>query len=344
MQMTLLTSLDEWDAIHQEWDELLDRSFRPYPFLESWYLFNWWQTLGGGEWPRETSTLQIITARENGQLAGVAPLFSSSKSDSQPALRFIGQIEASDYLDFICKHDDLETFLIQVLDFVDRNEQIHVKRLELANVQNSSPTIALLENHCSLSERAFEMRVLQASPGIHLPPTWEDYLKMLSRKQRHEVRRKERNVERDFEMELVFAEDPAAIPEEMSQLIELMRNEEAKAEFLTPQMEKYLIGLAEAAYKAGRLNLASLMLDGTQAATYLNFIKNNKLWVYNSGWNPDYAKASPGWVLLTKMIQWAIDQGLDEVDLLRGDEEYKYRLGAVDRQVVQIVSDRKSQA
>ncbi len=341
MELTLLTSKDEWKTVRQEWDELVENSFRPYPFLESWYLFNWWETLGGGEWPQETSTLQIITARESGHLTGIAPLFSSSKPDAQPALRFIGQIEATDYLDFISKPAKLENFLSNMLDFVDGNEQIPIKRLELANIQGGSPTIDLLKNHSLPKERNFEMRVLQSSPGIHLPSTWEEYLTMLSRKQRHEVRRKERNVERDFETQLVFADDPAAISEEMSRFIELMRNEETKAEFLTPQMEKYLIGLAKEAHKAGRLNLASLMLDGTQAATYLNFIKNNKLWVYNSGWNPNYAKASPGWVLLAKMIQWAIDHGLDEVDLLRGDEDYKYRFGAIDRQVVQIVSERK---
>ena len=31
---------------------------------------------------------------------------------------------------------------------------------------------------------------------------------------------------------------------------------------------------------------------------------------------------------------------MKEVDLMRGDEDYKYRFGASDRQVLQIISDR----
>jgi len=77
--------------------------------------------------------------------------------------------------------------------------------------------------------------------------------------------------------------------------------------------------------------------DGKKAAGYFNFLTQNRLWVYNTGWNPEFGKVSPGWVLLVKMIQWAIENGLEEVDLMRGDEEYKYRFGAQDREVVQVL-------
>jgi CelD/BcsL family acetyltransferase involved in cellulose biosynthesis len=43
---------------------------------------------------------------------------------------------------------------------------------------------------------------------------------------------------------------------------------------------------------------------------------------------------SPGWVLLAKEINWAIEQGMTEVDLMRGDEDYKYRFGGIDRHVI----------
>jgi CelD/BcsL family acetyltransferase involved in cellulose biosynthesis len=56
--------------------------------------------------------------------------------------------------------------------------------------------------------------------------------------------------------------------------------------------------------------------------------------VYNSGFNPRYFETSPGWVLLGHMIQWAISNGREALDFMRGDEEYKYRFGAVDRHVV----------
>jgi CelD/BcsL family acetyltransferase involved in cellulose biosynthesis len=339
MELTLITSEKEWEELRPEWDELVTSSFRPYPFLQFWYLFNWWKSLGGGEWSKVNSTLQIVTARENGILVGIAPLFFSYKTGFEPALRFIGQIEVTDYLDFICLPDKLDEFLRQLLDFIDLNQDLKTKKLELANIQDESRTIALLEGLCQQRQKNFELKVLQPSPAIHLPATWEEYLQSLNKKQRHEMRRKARNVERDYQVELVFLETSSNIEDETKRFIELMRYAEKKAAFLTPETEQFLLGFAKNSEKPACLQFASLMLNGEQAAAYLNFTCDKKLWVYNTGWNPDFSKASPGWVLLGKLIQWAIENGLDEVDLMRGDEEYKYRFGGVDRHVVQVVSE-----
>jgi CelD/BcsL family acetyltransferase involved in cellulose biosynthesis len=43
---------------------------------------------------------------------------------------------------------------------------------------------------------------------------------------------------------------------------------------------------------------------------------------------------SPGWVLLANTIQWCCENGRYEFDFMRGDEEYKYRFGGVNRFVM----------
>ncbi|MCA9913425.1 MAG: GNAT family N-acetyltransferase, partial [Anaerolineae bacterium] len=69
-------------------------------------------------------------------------------------------------------------------------------------------------------------------------------------------------------------------------------------------------------------------------AAYVNFDYNNHIMVYNSGLNPDKATAlSPGILLLAYTIQHAIEQGRDVFDYLRGDEQYKYRMGGKDTRV-----------
>jgi CelD/BcsL family acetyltransferase involved in cellulose biosynthesis len=76
---------------------------------------------------------------------------------------------------------------------------------------------------------------------------------------------------------------------------------------------------------------------------FLGLMQNDsddKLWIYNSGFNPSHYELSPGWVLMADLIRWAIDHGRTEVDFLRGDEEYKYRLGGVDRHIVRLTIER----
>jgi CelD/BcsL family acetyltransferase involved in cellulose biosynthesis len=45
---------------------------------------------------------------------------------------------------------------------------------------------------------------------------------------------------------------------------------------------------------------------------------------------------SPGWVLLAHVIQWCCENGRDEFDFMRGDEDYKYRFGGVNKYVMRV--------
>jgi CelD/BcsL family acetyltransferase involved in cellulose biosynthesis len=72
-------------------------------------------------------------------------------------------------------------------------------------------------------------------------------------------------------------------------------------------------------------------VDGQKAAGYLNFDYVNRIWVYNSGLARRFTDLSAGWVLLGYLLQWANEQKRLEFDFMRGDEDYKYRFGALDR-------------
>ncbi len=63
--------------------------------------------------------------------------------------------------------------------------------------------------------------------------------------------------------------------------------------------------------------------------------------LYNSGLNPvDFPGLSPGVVLLTFSIEDAIRRHFRLYDFLRGDEEYKYRMGAQKTNVYKITIHR----
>ena len=88
------------------------------------------------------------------------------------------------------------------------------------------------------------------------------------------------------------------------------------------------------AFDEGCLQLAFLEIGGEKAAGYLDLDYLNRIWVYNSELDRRFTEYSPGWVLLAYLLRWANENGRDEFDFMRGDEDYKYRFGAVDRYVV----------
>src|SRR5512143_3919989 len=99
MEFALHRNFSELAHLADEWNALLAESITHIPFLRYEYLSTWWATRGGGEWPE--SELAVVTASQDGHLAGLAPLFSARDRDGSMALWLLGSIEISDYLDVL---------------------------------------------------------------------------------------------------------------------------------------------------------------------------------------------------------------------------------------------------
>src|SRR5512145_2121091 len=87
------------------WNALVQHSIADTPFSRHEYLSEWWKTLGGGEWGRSEIApplLVLVSATENDQLVGLAPLFIE-EWDGRRALMLVGSIEISDYLALIVR-------------------------------------------------------------------------------------------------------------------------------------------------------------------------------------------------------------------------------------------------
>ena len=87
--------------------------------------------------------------------------------------------------------------------------------------------------------------------------------------------------------------------------------------------------------------MAFIEINGELASTYFDFDFDDRIWVYNSGIDPDvYGSLSPGIVLNSLLIEHAIQSGHRVFDFLQGSEIYKYRLGAVDARVMRVTLRR----
>jgi CelD/BcsL family acetyltransferase involved in cellulose biosynthesis len=90
-------------------------------------------------------------------------------------------------------------------------------------------------------------------------------------------------------------------------------------------------------FDQGMLDLLFLTVEGKKAAAMWQFVYGDRMMLYNSGLNPsDFAALSPGIVLSTYSIEASIEKGLALYDFLRGDETYKYRMGARDTSIYRI--------
>lgn len=314
------------------WNGLLSESISDVPFLRYEYLSAWWQTRGGGEWPQ--AELLLISASEENRLVGIAPLFVA-QHEGQPVILLLGSIEISDYLDLIVRPMDLQPFLSGLLDFLVQAGPAAWRGLDWYNLPDSSPTLAALRSEGERRGWQYHQDIFHPTPYIPLPGSFEAYLASIDKKQRHEIRRKMRRAEESgLGVRWYFVRDETQLDSEIEAFLHLMAQDPKKAEFLTEVMRHQMRTMVHAAFRHGWLWLAFLEIDGQKVAGMLNFDYRGRLWGYNSGVNQQFRELSPGWVLLAYILQWAAENGRTEFDFMRGNEEYKYRFGAINRYVM----------
>ncbi len=317
----------------QEWNELLTGSISDNPFLRYEYQSVWWEHRGGGEWP--AADLVLVSAREDEKLIGIAPLFIS-EYEGQPALLLVGSIEISDYLDLIVRMDDHAQFLSGLLDFLASSLPDNWRSLDWYNLPDSSPTLAALKAESTQRGWTHLEEIYRPTPRIALNGDFEEYLSRVEKKQRHEIRRKMRRAKESGRGVRWVISDLTDIEAEIDSFLALMEQDQGKAGFLREPMRVQMRAVIRTAYENGWLWLAFLEADGQRIAAALNFDYKDKLWGYNAGVNRAYMDLSPGWVLLGHILQWACENKRTEFDFMRGDEEYKYRFGAVNQYVMRV--------
>lgn len=339
MHFEIVNTEKQLIALREEWNDLLSRSVSNVPFLRHEFLTTWWSTLGGGEW--SSGDLRLVLGRgEAGDLQGIAPLFAAEGDAS--TLRFLGTVEIADYLDLIVTPDLLPEFVHLIGQALEGDWE----ELDLVNIPAVSPAVSAWQNWAEANGHACQSTTLQPCPAIALPESWQDYLARLEKKQRQELRRKIRNAQRAAgDLRLSLPSNQNQLEESLGEMLRLMRTDPRKAEFLSEAMQEQFITMALHAYEAGWLHLSLLRAGGKAISGLLSFDYEGRIWVYNSGFDHAYLDLSPGWVHMGMLIQWAIEHGRQAVDFLRGDEEYKFRLGGVAQAIKRVVITRaKDQA
>lgn len=334
MKVDFFHTPNVFEQLASEWNALVSRSSAKTVFATWEWNTHWWHAYHPGE-------LWVITFRDEQQrLVGIAPWFIETHPERGRQVHFIGCEDVTDYLDLIVDAAAQDAVLACLAETLQSCRD-HYDGLDLCNIPNASPTLQHFTRY--LEHMGFTTRIQQQEvcPVIQLPATFEQYLEtVLDSKNRGELRRKLRRAE-GYNGNLgtlawYIVNASHNLDEEAEKFMRLMAlSHPDKAAFLTNEQHvTFFKRIIPAALRQGWLQLNFLVVDGEPAAAYFNFDYNNHILVYNSGLNPKkHADLSPGIVLLAYNIQHAIAQQRTAFDFLRGDEQYKYRMGAKDTAV-----------
>ena len=328
-----------FSSLESEWNSLLEHSSSNLIFMTWQWQSTWWEVYRPGD-------LWVLEIRDDdGGLVGIAPWFIQTQEDGTRLVHTVGCADVTDYLSMIV-HQEFEVEVYQALaQYLGEQQSLAFDMLDLCNIPEDS--LILSEFRTALENAGLDVVIAEQDvcPIIDLPDDFADYVQGLSKKHRHELRRKMRKLESlGDELEWYVVDESHDLEEEMQHFLALMQSaSEEKSTFLeNAEHRAFFNQIVPIIKDCGWLQLSFVKIQGEYAAAYLNFLYNNEVLVYNSGLDIAVSKSfSPGIVLLGYLIEQAIIEKYDRFDFLRGNETYKYHMGGQDSRVMNLVARPK---
>jgi CelD/BcsL family acetyltransferase involved in cellulose biosynthesis len=281
--------------------------------LPAW-LKTWWQYFG------RDAEARIRSVRLGSKIIGIAPL-----KIRQGIASIIGSTDVCDYQDFVVIPGYESNFYKAVLDDLVKQG---VTGLELETIRPDSSIAVNLIPLARERQYAVEYRQVDVSADMPLPARWEDYLAVLEGKQRHELKRKMRNLQQIGETSYRTIAEKGAIPAAIETFLQMFPESRGdKAQFMTEEMQAFFRSLSLNLAETGVLRFGVLKAGEKPVAMVMFFDYNNNIYLYNSAYNPEFKSMSVGIISKARCIQASIEQQKSRFDFLKGAEPYKHHLG-----------------
>src|SRR4030042_1652201 len=209
LKLEVVESIEKFQSLKKEWDNLLDRSSSENIFLTWEWQFNWWKFFNNNK------KLCIILCRsEAGELLGIAPLYITNvkiiKFISYNELRVIGygDYATSEYLDFICVKGKEEEIIKSIFQFILKSlNSWHI--FMLADISEDSIAKMVMNARYLKQIKVYNLikERRHLCPVIKLSLDWDSYINGLSKLMRRDLRACRRKLEQNFKVEVIKIEN-----------------------------------------------------------------------------------------------------------------------------------------
>lgn len=325
IQYSVIDTLEAFAELQESWDNLLAGAPNASLFLTWEWMFTWWEIYH----PQNPGwKLHILVFRDGDSLIGILPLFVSSESIGFVKYKRVGflgdEVESTDYLDIITSDayrvyftENLYSILAEEFSTADL---IHFKGILADSIIDQG--FYHQNNGSSLRQ---EFRIC---PYITLPSSFDDYLSRLSSNFRYNIRRRTKKFLKQPGARLSIISEPERMAETIEMVFDLhwkrAQQKQLDTKFLKEKRCAFHQKCAERLAKKNYVKIFVGEIEGQPVASLYCYEFDNTLFYFQSGFDPDWDKISPGLVIMAYAIQYAIENNLRCFDFMRGNEEYKF--------------------
>jgi CelD/BcsL family acetyltransferase involved in cellulose biosynthesis len=304
-----------------QWPELLARDPDRHVFATPEWNRVWWEEFAGDK------ELAILEVRRDDATMAIVPLYRKVQ-DGRRILRFVGGIDLTDYLGPICAAQDRPAAAGALVEWL-RSEAVEWDELDAHNMPVPLGFAEFLVERADTCDFRFALDQEETAAVLPLPADWQAYLASLDSKERHELKRKRRRLARDHPDAVFRTATAETLEGDLKTFVDMHRGAEGhKGHFMKPEVATFFERMARAFMPLGWLRLDFLEVGGRAVASTFGFELDGVFYLYNSAYEPEAARLSPGLMLVSELVKTSIERGFQKFDFLRGPERYKYQLGS----------------
>lgn len=312
-----------------DWTALVAADPHATIFQAPRYLRVWADVLGADH------DVSVTTVTRDDELLGVVA-GAVTDEDAGRTWRFAGGTEVTDYTGPViapdARDDVLDAVVAEVLARPD------IDRHVFGGLPGDTGLPDAVATRLKTAGLSIDWAQEDVCPVVSIADGWDAYFEGLPGKLRQEQKRKARKLSRDLGQVSVDQVDGHDLEAGLATFFEMQADAASpKAGFFERDvMRTFFTRLADEFAGDDTFRLHVLSVGDRPAAATVSLVDGDRWGLYNSAFDPVLASFAPGMVLVTELIREAADEGLATFDLLRGDEPYKYRFGAQDRDLVRL--------
>ncbi len=330
------SQLEPWFEQPALWKSLS----RGVPFRQTPWLAAWWRHLG-----KNLTAYLVIARSSDGTVQGLLPLYRDDNATQGRTLRPIGDGTA-------CTDDvsvlAMPEHVVQVSAAIGRflaniasDSKFGWDLLDLDGIVEADEACTALARGLNESGATLHSHSRMSTWYKPCESSWDSYLASLSKSHRRALVQLHKKFQNCSELQYTVAQDSNDIDSSLRQLIELHQQRWLAAgqqgTYAEPEFRDFIADVVSGFSGQGMLFFPTLRQADKIIAAELHFVGcNNRTYCYSTGYNIQSAALQPGRLLNVQVLQHIYNHGWSGVDLLRGDEPYKERMGAKPLRVLRV--------
>ncbi len=301
MEIEVIRDLQQLAPLRTEWNEAVEASYFDSIFLTHEWFYAWAKNFA------PANSLNIVIARDGGRIAGIMPLLRERRRVgpwTQTVLRSMSNLETYKY-SFVLPKEHGGEVLETMLRHLSRNSSWDLMKLSFLPEDMAGP---LLVRECR-GNPVFGVRseIHMESPYVAIAGTWDEYVDTRDKKVRKNLDYFERRLQKEGTVEVLEITDEAGLDQMVHDAFEIEKSSWKGAHGTaisgSQAHARFYLELAQSMSRRQNFRLCFLTLNGAKIAFDYCLPYKQDFNVLKTGYNPAFAKNSPGRVLRKSVLR-----------------------------------------